>query len=150
MTIYWKAVEKYFTVLLCFFNCYPVCNFGKIIKFGLCTVRSERVKGKCKCEARVESPEGEEANPRKFHGSGTIIFGNKTFFQNMKYQNSQTNPRIWVDSMCLVFLCRKIVTCIRFSKRKMKKWLVVVKGFCPSWLEWSMQGVGSVCPIWQL
>ena len=44
MTIYWKAVEQYFTVVLSVFQFYPVCNFGKFINCGLGTVRSERVK----------------------------------------------------------------------------------------------------------
>ena len=35
MTIHWKAVEQYFTVVLFVFQFYPVCNFGKFIKFGL-------------------------------------------------------------------------------------------------------------------
>ena len=44
MTIHWKAVEQYFTVVLFAFKFYPVCNFGKFINFGLGTVRVERVK----------------------------------------------------------------------------------------------------------
>ena len=44
MTIHWKAVEQYFTVVLFVFQFYPVCNFGGFINFGLGTVRSERVK----------------------------------------------------------------------------------------------------------
>ena len=43
MTIHWKAVEQYFTVVLFVFQFYPVCNFGKVISFGFGTVRSERV-----------------------------------------------------------------------------------------------------------
>ena len=39
MTIHWKAVEQYFTVILFVFQ---FCNFGKFINFGLGTVRSER------------------------------------------------------------------------------------------------------------
>ena len=42
MTIHWKAVEQYFTVLVVF-QFYSVCNFGKFINFGLGTVRSEKV-----------------------------------------------------------------------------------------------------------
>ena len=43
--IHWKTVEQYITVVLLvlFFQFYPVCNFGKLINFGLATVRSERV-----------------------------------------------------------------------------------------------------------
>ena len=41
---HWKAVEQCFTVVLFDFQCYPVCNFGKFISFGLDTVRIERVK----------------------------------------------------------------------------------------------------------
>ena len=44
MTIHWDAVEQYFTVVLFVFHFYPVCKFGKVINFGLGTVRSERVK----------------------------------------------------------------------------------------------------------
>ena len=40
MTISWKGVEQYFTVVLFVFQFYPVCNFG------LDTVRSGRVKNK--------------------------------------------------------------------------------------------------------
>ena len=40
MTIQWKAVEQYFTVMPFVFRFYPVCNFGKFIRFGLGTVRS--------------------------------------------------------------------------------------------------------------
>ena len=43
MTIHWKAVEHYFTMVLFVFQFYPVCNFGTFIRFGLGTVRSERV-----------------------------------------------------------------------------------------------------------
>ena len=35
MTICWKAVKQYFTVLLFIFQYYPVCNFGKFINVGL-------------------------------------------------------------------------------------------------------------------
>ena len=42
MTIHWKAVEQYFTVVLFVFQ-FSVCNFGKFNNFGLDTVRSERV-----------------------------------------------------------------------------------------------------------
>ena len=38
MTIHWKAVEQYFTVVL-FVSFYPLCNFGKLINFGLGTVK---------------------------------------------------------------------------------------------------------------
>ena len=44
MTIHWKAVEQYFTVVLLVFQFSPVLNFGKFINFELGTVRSERVK----------------------------------------------------------------------------------------------------------
>ena len=43
MTIHWKAVEPYLTVVLFAFQCYLACNFGKFITFGLGNVRSERV-----------------------------------------------------------------------------------------------------------
>ena len=43
MTIYWKPVEQYFTVVLFVFYSCAVCNFGKSINFGFGTVRSERV-----------------------------------------------------------------------------------------------------------
>ena len=42
-TIYWKAVEQYFTVKLFVFQFYPVCDFGKFINLALGTIRSERV-----------------------------------------------------------------------------------------------------------
>ena len=45
MTIQWKAVKQYFTVVLFAFQLYPVCNFGKFINFGFGSVRSERGKG---------------------------------------------------------------------------------------------------------
>ena len=38
MTIHWKAVEQYFTVVLFVFQYYPVSSFG------LGNVRSERIK----------------------------------------------------------------------------------------------------------
>ena len=41
MTIHWKVVEQYFTVVLFVFQFYPVCNVGKFINFGLGTVKSE-------------------------------------------------------------------------------------------------------------
>ena len=41
MTIHWKAVEQYFTVVLLDFQ---VCIFAKFVNFGLNTVRSKRVK----------------------------------------------------------------------------------------------------------
>ena len=43
MTIHWKAVEQFFTVVLFLFQFYRVCNFGKFISFELETVRSERL-----------------------------------------------------------------------------------------------------------
>ena len=43
MTIHWKAVEQYFTVVLFVSQFYPVCNFGKFIDFGFGNVKSERV-----------------------------------------------------------------------------------------------------------
>ena len=43
MTIHWKPVEQYFTVVLFDFNFYPVSNLGKSINFGLGTVSSERL-----------------------------------------------------------------------------------------------------------
>ena len=45
MTIRWKTVEQYFTVLLFAVQYYHVCNFGKFINFGLGTVRSECMVG---------------------------------------------------------------------------------------------------------
>ena len=44
MTIQWKAVERYFTVVLFVFQFNPVCNFGKFTNFGLGIIRGERVK----------------------------------------------------------------------------------------------------------
>ena len=41
MTIHWKTVEQYFTVILFVFQFSPGCNFGKFVNFGLGTVRSE-------------------------------------------------------------------------------------------------------------
>ena len=46
MTIGWKAVDQYFTVGLCVFQFYPVCNFGEFINFAFGTVRSERLSFK--------------------------------------------------------------------------------------------------------
>ena len=44
MTIHWKTVEQYFTVVQFIFKFFPVYNFGKFINFRLESVRSERVK----------------------------------------------------------------------------------------------------------
>ena len=35
VTIHWKTVEQYFTVMLSVFQFYPVCNFGKLINCRL-------------------------------------------------------------------------------------------------------------------
>ena len=35
MCDHWKAVEQYFTLVVFVFQFYPVCNFGKVINFGL-------------------------------------------------------------------------------------------------------------------
>ena len=43
MTIHWKTVEQYITVVLFVFHFYPVSNFGKFMSFGLGTFRNERV-----------------------------------------------------------------------------------------------------------
>ena len=45
MTIHWKAIEQYFAVAAAFFNFFFlfVCDFAKLINFGLGTVRTERV-----------------------------------------------------------------------------------------------------------
>ena len=43
MTIYWKAVEQYFTVVLLFF--FSISDFGKFISFELGSVSVERVDG---------------------------------------------------------------------------------------------------------
>ena len=43
MTLHWKAVEQYFTVVPFVFQFHPECNLRKFINFGLGTVRSERV-----------------------------------------------------------------------------------------------------------
>ena len=43
VTIHWKVVAQYFTVVLFAFLFYPGCNFGKFINLALGTVRSERV-----------------------------------------------------------------------------------------------------------
>ena len=40
VTIHWKAVEQYFTVVLFVFQFYSVCSFGKLINVAL-----PRVKG---------------------------------------------------------------------------------------------------------
>ena len=44
MTIHWKDIEQYFTVVLFVFHFYPVCNFVKFVDFELSIVMSERVK----------------------------------------------------------------------------------------------------------
>ena len=70
MIIYWKAVDKYFTVVPFVVQFYPVCNFGKFINFGLDTVRSERVKihrGK-NCLKRGQSRCRESVSSMSFHG----------------------------------------------------------------------------------
>ena len=43
MTIHWKVVAQYFSVVLFGFPFYPVCNFGNFINFRLGTVSSEMV-----------------------------------------------------------------------------------------------------------
>ena len=43
MTIHWKAVELYFTVVMFVFKCSLGGNFGKFISVGLGSVRCERV-----------------------------------------------------------------------------------------------------------
>ena len=56
MTIHWKAVEQYFTVVLSVFQFNPACNFGEFINFGLGTVRGENVKNRlvlCSSEQTV-------------------------------------------------------------------------------------------------
>ena len=48
MTIHWKAVEQYFTVMLFVIQFYPDCYlvfFLKFIDFGFGTERSEIVNG---------------------------------------------------------------------------------------------------------
>ena len=47
MTIHWEAVELYFTVMLFVVHFFPVCNFGKMIDFGLRTVNSEITRVMC-------------------------------------------------------------------------------------------------------
>ena len=44
MTIHWKAVEQYCTVVLFVCQFYPVCNYGKFISLELGAVKSEIVK----------------------------------------------------------------------------------------------------------
>ena len=44
MTVSWKTVEQYFTVVMFALQFYSVCNFGKFINFGLRAVRSEKGK----------------------------------------------------------------------------------------------------------
>ena len=44
MIIHLQAVEQYFTVGLFMFQCFLGYNFGKLVDFGLGTVRGERVK----------------------------------------------------------------------------------------------------------
>ena len=39
MTIHWKAVEQYFTVMLFVVRCSPVCNFGKFDNSGFGIIR---------------------------------------------------------------------------------------------------------------
>ena len=53
--LYWKAVEQclYFNVVLVVFQFYPVCNFGKLINFGLGTVRCERFKIQIACRSKL-------------------------------------------------------------------------------------------------
>ena len=43
-SIHWKALEQYFTAVLFVFKFYPLCNFGTFIKFGLVTIKCERLK----------------------------------------------------------------------------------------------------------
>ena len=54
MTIHWKAVEQYFTVVLFVFQFYPVCNLRNFIDFGIGTVRFQRVKTWLSCYAYQE------------------------------------------------------------------------------------------------
>ena len=43
VTIHWKVIEQYFTMVLFGFQSSPVCNCGKSINFGLDTVKGERL-----------------------------------------------------------------------------------------------------------
>ena len=71
MTIQWKAVVQYFTVVLLVFQ---FCNFGKCINFGLGTVGIERVK-KCLCMYHgmetVHLPRGAYKKLNSPHGEKT-------------------------------------------------------------------------------
>ena len=44
MTIHWKAVEQFFTVVLFGFQFSPLFNFEKCINFGFGIIKSEKVK----------------------------------------------------------------------------------------------------------
>ena len=44
VTIRWKAVEQYVTVVLFVFQFFPGCNIAKFVNFGLGTVRKEWFK----------------------------------------------------------------------------------------------------------
>ena len=45
MTIHWKAVQQYFTVVLFGLQIYPVVNLGKFINSGFGTIRGKRLNG---------------------------------------------------------------------------------------------------------
>ena len=47
VTIHWKAVEQYSTLVLFVFQFNPVCTFGKFNNFGLGILASEMVKQSC-------------------------------------------------------------------------------------------------------
>ena len=49
MTIHWKPVEQYLTVVQFIFQVCSVRNFGKFVNFGLGTVRSESANYDCAC-----------------------------------------------------------------------------------------------------
>ena len=82
MTIHWKAVEQYFTVVLFGFQVSTVCNFEKFINFGLGTVRSEGLKT-CK---RVGQPTGQRNTNSAVQTSRstllTLFFGRDLRFAN--------------------------------------------------------------------
>ena len=67
MTIHWKAVEQYFTVVLFVFQCNPGCNFWEFINFDLVLFGVKEYEcAKCKVGGRAKQRGREHSKVRKF------------------------------------------------------------------------------------
>ena len=77
MTIHWKAIEQYFTVVLFVFHFNPVCKFGKFIRFWTWHCQEQCVRNEC-----VKS------GPRNL---SKTFWGNRATEHNMEKQALNTN-----------------------------------------------------------